>query len=32
MVNGASAIVENIEFDIHHKMDVITIMLDHSKL
>ncbi len=32
MVNGALTIVKNIGFDIHHKVDVTTIMLDHSKL
>jgi hypothetical protein len=32
MVNDALAIVENNGFYIHHKVDVTTIMLDHSKL
>lgn len=32
MVNAALTIVKNIEFDIYHKVDVTTIMLDHSKL
>jgi hypothetical protein len=32
MVNGALVIAENIGFDIHHKTDVITIMLNHYKL
>jgi hypothetical protein len=32
MVNGVLTIVENIGFDIHHKVDVTTIMLEHSKL
>jgi hypothetical protein len=32
MVNGALAIMVNIGFDIHHKVDAITIMLNHSRL
>jgi hypothetical protein len=32
MVNGALAIMVNIGFDIHHKVDAITIMLNHSGL
>jgi hypothetical protein len=32
MVNGVLNVVVNIGFDIHHKVDVITIMLHHSKL
>jgi hypothetical protein len=32
MVNGALVVMVNIGFDIHHKVDAITIMLNHSKL
>jgi hypothetical protein len=32
MVNDALVVVVNIGFDIHHKVDVITIILNHSKL
>jgi hypothetical protein len=32
MVNGVLNVVVNIGFDIHHKIDVITNMLDHSRL
>jgi ATP-dependent DNA helicase PIF1 len=32
MVNGALVVVVNIGFDIHHKMEVVAIMLNHSEL
>jgi Cu/Ag efflux pump CusA len=32
MVDGALVVMVNIGFDIHHKVDAITIMLNHSKL
>jgi len=32
MVNGALIVMVNIGFDIHHKVDAITIMLNHFKL